>query len=173
MAILKKQPLKDMDLPMLLNVGAGQEISIRDLVGLIARLTGFTGRIVWDESKPDGQPRRMLDTARAATTFGFVAKTPFEEGLRQTVHDIKAGRGSPQRPSELPAHRASSPRRSCPEPSLPAPVASHARRGWALAFDLLDAHLPSGAARESGVKLGPAMRAVEIFGLRNGRPASP
>jgi len=67
------------------NVGAGHEISIKDLVELIARLTGFTGRIVWDATKPDGQPRRMLDTSRAATGFGFVAKTPFEEGLRQTV----------------------------------------------------------------------------------------
>ena len=67
------------------NVGAGQEISIRDLVALIARLTGFDGRIVWDGTKPDGQPRRMLDTARAATSFGFVAKTPFEEGLRRTI----------------------------------------------------------------------------------------
>jgi GDP-L-fucose synthase len=67
------------------NVGAGQEISIRDLVSLIARLTGFSGRIVWDASKPDGQPRRMLDTSRAATSFGFVAKTPFEDGLRKTV----------------------------------------------------------------------------------------
>ena len=67
------------------NVGAGQEISIRDLVGLIAKLAGFTGRIAWDESKPDGQPRRMLDTSRAPTSFGFVAKTPFMEGLRRTV----------------------------------------------------------------------------------------
>jgi len=63
----------------------GAEISIRDLVGLIARHTGFTGRIVWDASKPDGQPRRMLDTARAAKGFGFVAKTSFEEGLRKTI----------------------------------------------------------------------------------------
>jgi GDP-L-fucose synthase len=68
-----------------INVGAGQEIAIKDLVELIARLTGFTGRIVWDATKPDGQPRRMLDTSRAATSFGFVAKTPFEEGLRQTI----------------------------------------------------------------------------------------
>jgi GDP-L-fucose synthase len=67
------------------NVGAGQEISIKDLVGLIAKLTGFSGRIVWDASKPDGQPRRMLDTSRAATYFGFVAKTPFEEGLRRAI----------------------------------------------------------------------------------------
>ena len=67
------------------NLGAGHEISIRDLVELIAELTGFTGRIAWDATKPDGQPRRMLDTSRAATSFGFVARTPFEEGLRRTV----------------------------------------------------------------------------------------
>jgi len=67
------------------NLGAGHEISIRDLVGIIAKLTGFEGRIAWDASKPDGQPRRMLDTSRAARSFGFVARTPFEEGLRQTV----------------------------------------------------------------------------------------
>jgi GDP-L-fucose synthase len=67
------------------NVGAGQEISIKDLVGLIAKLTGFKGRIVWDATKPDGQPRRMLDTSRATTCFGFVAKTSFEEGLRRTI----------------------------------------------------------------------------------------
>ena len=75
------------------NVGAGQEISIKDLVGLIAGLTGFTGRIVWDASKPDGQPRRMLDTSRAATSFGFVAKTSFEEGLRRTIEWYRSGTG--------------------------------------------------------------------------------
>jgi GDP-L-fucose synthase len=67
------------------NLGTGSEISIEDLVGLIARQTGFTGRLVWDASKPDGQPRRMLDTARATEYFGFVAKTSFEEGLRKTI----------------------------------------------------------------------------------------
>jgi GDP-L-fucose synthase len=67
------------------NLGAGEEISIHDLVGLIAKLTGFEGRIAWDASKPDGQPRRMLDTSRAARDFGFVARTLFEDGLRQTV----------------------------------------------------------------------------------------
>jgi GDP-L-fucose synthase len=67
------------------NLGTGSEISIKELVGLIAQLTGFTGRIVWDDSKPDGQPRRMLDTARAARYFGFVAKTSFDEGLRKTI----------------------------------------------------------------------------------------
>jgi len=67
------------------NLGTGSEISIKDLVALIARQTGFTGRIVWDTSQPDGQPRRMLDTDRAAKYFGFVAKTSFEEGLRKTI----------------------------------------------------------------------------------------
>jgi nucleoside-diphosphate-sugar epimerase len=67
------------------NLGTGTEISIQDLIGLIARHTGFTGRIVWDATKPDGQPRRMPDTARAAEYFGFVAKTSFEEGLRKTI----------------------------------------------------------------------------------------
>ena len=67
------------------NLGTGTEISIKDLVTLIARQTGFTGRITWDTGKPDGQPRRMLDTARAAQHFGFVAKTSFEEGLGKTI----------------------------------------------------------------------------------------
>ena len=77
------------------NVGAGHEISIKELVELIARLTGFRGRIAWDASKPDGQPRRMLDTSRAATAFGFAAKTPFEEGLRRTIEWYRErGRGA-------------------------------------------------------------------------------
>jgi len=67
------------------NLGAGFEISIRDLAELIARLTGFTGRIEWDTSKPDGQPRRCLDTSRAEKLFGFKARTGFEEGLRKTI----------------------------------------------------------------------------------------
>ncbi|NQU09889.1 GDP-L-fucose synthase [bacterium] len=67
------------------NIGAGREIAIRDLVGLIARLTQFRGEIRWDHSKPDGQPRRCLDTTRAAQEFGFRAQTPFEEGLRRTI----------------------------------------------------------------------------------------
>jgi GDP-L-fucose synthase len=67
------------------NVGSGREISIRDLVSLIARLSGFEGKIVWDTSKPNGQPRRGLDTSRAEQRFGFKAKTPFEEGLRRTI----------------------------------------------------------------------------------------
>ncbi|MBN1286218.1 MAG: GDP-L-fucose synthase [Anaerolineae bacterium] len=67
------------------NLGAGMEISIKDLAELIAKVTGFTGRIVWDTSKPDGQPRRMLDVTRARELFGFEARTDFEEGLRRTV----------------------------------------------------------------------------------------
>jgi GDP-L-fucose synthase len=67
------------------NLGTGSEISIRDLVTLIAAHTGFEGRITWDTTKPDGQPRRMLDTTRAAKCFGFRAKTSFEEGLGKTI----------------------------------------------------------------------------------------
>jgi len=67
------------------NLGSGMEISIRDLVELIAELTGFQGRLVWDSTKPDGQPRRMLDTTRAREKFGFVANTDFREGLRRTI----------------------------------------------------------------------------------------
>lgn len=67
------------------NLGSGFEISIKDLVNLIARLTGFKGRIIWDTSKPDGQPRRRLDTSKAEKEFGFKAKTNFEEGLKKTI----------------------------------------------------------------------------------------
>lgn len=67
------------------NVGSCCEISIRDLVELIVRLTGFKGKIRWDTSKPNGQPRRKLDTIRAEREFGFRATTPFEEGLRRTI----------------------------------------------------------------------------------------
>jgi len=67
------------------NLGAGFEISIKDLVELIAKLTGFKGKIIWDTSKPDGQPRRCLDTSKAEKEFGFKAKTDFEEGLRKTI----------------------------------------------------------------------------------------
>ncbi len=67
------------------NLGAGFEIKIRDLVPLIARLCGFEGEIVWDTTKPNGQPRRMLDTSRALKEFGWKARIGFEEGLRETV----------------------------------------------------------------------------------------
>jgi GDP-L-fucose synthase len=67
------------------NVGAGREVTIRDLVGMIAEITGFEGDIRWDATKPDGQPRRMLDTSRAREHFGFEAEIGLEEGLRRTV----------------------------------------------------------------------------------------
>jgi GDP-L-fucose synthase len=67
------------------NLGAGREISIKDLVETIARVTGFTGKLVWNTSKPNGQPRRALDVSRAEQYFGFRAKMDFEEGLRRTV----------------------------------------------------------------------------------------
>jgi len=71
--------------PEPVNLGAGFEISIKELVELIAEFTGFKGKIIWDTSKPDGQPRRSLDTSRAEEEFGFKAKTLFEEGLRKTI----------------------------------------------------------------------------------------
>jgi GDP-L-fucose synthase len=73
------------DGPEPVNLGAGHEISIRDLAELIARLTRFEGVIRWDPTKPDGQPRRMLDTRRAAERFGFRAEVGLEEGLRRTI----------------------------------------------------------------------------------------
>jgi GDP-L-fucose synthase len=68
-----------------INIGAGFEISIAELAERIAALTGFTGRLAWDSSKPDGQPRRCLDTSRAEREFGFRARTSFAEGLDRTV----------------------------------------------------------------------------------------
>ncbi len=67
------------------NLGTGGEITIKDLAGLIKDACGYDGDIVWDTSKPNGQPRRCLDTTRARESFGFVAPTPFEQGLRKTV----------------------------------------------------------------------------------------
>jgi GDP-L-fucose synthase len=67
------------------NIGAGFEISVKRLVELIAELTGFRGRVVWDTTKPNGQPRRSLDTSRAWEAFGFRARTPFQEGLERTI----------------------------------------------------------------------------------------
>lgn len=71
------------------NLGAGMELSIRDLVRIIASLTGFKGRIEWDTTKPNGQPRRCLDVRRAESEFGFRAKTSFEDGLRKTIEWYK------------------------------------------------------------------------------------
>ena len=71
--------------PEPVNVGAGFEITIKDLVALISRLSGFSGKIVWDTTKPDGQPRRCLDTSLAEKEFDFKAKTRFEDGLKATI----------------------------------------------------------------------------------------
>jgi GDP-L-fucose synthase len=73
------------DSPEPVNVGTGIEVSIRELAGLVARLTGYCGELVWDGSRPNGQPRRRLDVSRAAAAFGFRAETPLEEGLERTV----------------------------------------------------------------------------------------
>lgn len=67
------------------NLGSGYELSIKELVEMIARLTGFNGKLVWDTSKPNGQPRRGLDTNRARKSFGFVAQMSFEEGIKNTI----------------------------------------------------------------------------------------
>ena len=82
------------DEPEPVNLGVGHEITIRDLVELIVRLTGFQGSVRWNSSKPDGQPRRALDTSRARDAFGFEARTDFEEGIRATVewYEQHAGR---------------------------------------------------------------------------------
>ena len=81
------------------NLGVGREITIRELVEVIARLTRFDGEIRWDPSKPDGQPRRALDTSRALEQFGFSAATGFEEGLRSTVDWYEGTRNA--RPSAV------------------------------------------------------------------------
>jgi len=72
------------------NLGTGAEISIRELAELIAELTGFEGKIVWDTSQPNGQPRRALDTSRARELFGFEARTPLREGLERTIEWYRA-----------------------------------------------------------------------------------
>jgi len=73
------------DAPDPVNLGAGKEIAIRDLAELVASVTGFEGRITWDTSKPNGQPRRSVDATRAREGFGFEARTPLRDGLERTV----------------------------------------------------------------------------------------
>jgi len=73
------------DKPEPVNIGSCMEITIKELVDLIAELTGFEGEIIWDTTKPDGQPRRMLDVSVAEREFGFKAKIGFEEGLKKTI----------------------------------------------------------------------------------------
>lgn len=93
-----------MEKPTPVNLGTGAEITIRDLVALIARLSGFTGEIRWDASKPDGQPRRCLDTERAERLLGWKAVVGLEEGLRRTIDWYATNRGhramhDPSRPA--------------------------------------------------------------------------
>ncbi len=78
------------DLPV--NLGSGYEISIKDLSEMIAKMTGFTGKLVWQTDKPNGQPRRGLDVSRAKELFGWGAQVPFEEGMKRTIEWFKANR---------------------------------------------------------------------------------
>jgi len=80
--------------PVPVNLGSAFEISIRDLVHLIAKLSRFEGRIRWDTNQPNGQPRRKLDTSRAQEEFGFRARVTFEDGLRKTISWYEANRES-------------------------------------------------------------------------------
>ena len=90
------------DKPDPVNLGSAFEISIRDLVTLIAEATRFTGKITWDTSQPNGQPRRKLDTSRAEREFGFRSRTDFREGLKRTVEWYERQRNSraPNRPAD-------------------------------------------------------------------------
>ena len=81
----------DEDFPV--NLGSGQEIRIRDLIEKLAKLLGYTGKITWDPSKPNGQPRRLLDVSRAKEKFGFATEVSLDEGLRRTIDWYLAGRG--------------------------------------------------------------------------------
>ena len=81
------------DKPDPVNLGSSEEISIRDLTTTIRRLVGFEGEVKWDPTRPDGQPRRKLDTSLAREEFGFVAGTPFDVGLRNTVEWFEQNRG--------------------------------------------------------------------------------
>jgi GDP-L-fucose synthase len=74
------------------NLGTGREITIRDLAEKIRALVGYEGELVWDESRPDGQPRRRLDVSRAESAFGFRARTDFDDGLRRTIDWYEANR---------------------------------------------------------------------------------
>ncbi len=76
------------------NLGVGEEITIRDLAALIAEAVGYRGRLAYDPTQPDGQPRRSLDTSRARELFGFQAHVPFREGLERTVRWYQEHRAS-------------------------------------------------------------------------------
>ena len=83
-----------MEEPVPINLGTNMEITIKDLVELIAELTGFSGEIRWDSTKPDGQPRRCLDTSRAKELLGWEAAVSFEEGLKHTIAWWRAEQGA-------------------------------------------------------------------------------
>jgi GDP-L-fucose synthase len=74
------------------NLGSGYEISIKDLAEMVCRMTGFKGKLIWDTTKPNGQPRRGLDVSRAKATFGWSAQVPFDEGMRRTIEWFKQNR---------------------------------------------------------------------------------
>jgi len=74
------------------NLGSGNEISIKDLTEMIIHLTGYQGRLIWDTSKPNGQPRRGLDVTRAREKFGWQARTPFEDGMKRTIEWFRTNR---------------------------------------------------------------------------------
>ncbi len=86
-------PRERYDGPEPVNIGTGREISIRDLVELVADLTGFTGQIRWDESMPNGQPRRSLDASRAKELFGFEARNAAARGPRRTIAWYRSASG--------------------------------------------------------------------------------
>jgi GDP-L-fucose synthase len=75
------------------NIGSGQEISIMELAKLIVRETGYKGKVIWDKSRPDGQPRRLFDSSRAKKLFGFKAEMPFEKGIELTIKDYLKRKG--------------------------------------------------------------------------------
>ena len=86
------------------NLGAGMEITIRDLVALIQELTDYSGEIRWDTTKPDGQPKRCLDVSRAQKEFGFKAKMPFREGLKRTIEWYETHSGILNKPVDTENH---------------------------------------------------------------------
>jgi GDP-L-fucose synthase len=86
------------------NLGSGTEITIRDLVDLIRELTGFTGEVQWDTSKPDGQPKRRLDVERAKKEFGFEARMPFRKGLEKTIQWYQEHTGKSKKPEDSGQH---------------------------------------------------------------------
>lgn len=90
------------DHPAPIVLGTGEEITIRELVTLMARVTPFEGEVRWDPTKPDGRPRRGLDTRRARGLLGFVARMPWKEGLRRTIEWYESAQADPNDASATP-----------------------------------------------------------------------